>query len=95
MPVEMIIKQQSEASSQKSEPSAKASGLTHESEQQILTDSGFFWREREGVKVLVCRALEEGGFVNGFSTRLGGVSEFPENSLNLAGFDDDLAENIT
>lgn len=44
--------------------------------------------------MLVCRPLEELGFVNGFSTRSGGVSAFPENSLNLAGFDDDSAENI-
>lgn len=44
--------------------------------------------------MLVCRPLEEAGFVNGFSTRLGGVSDFPENSLNLAGFDEDSAANI-
>ena len=44
--------------------------------------------------MLVCRPLEDAGFANGFSTRLGGVSPFPENSLNLAGFDEDLAENI-
>lgn len=46
------------------------------------------------MEVLVCRPLEDAGFVNGFSTRKGGVSAFPENSLNLAGFDEDLAENI-
>ncbi len=46
------------------------------------------------MKVLVCRALEENGFVNGFSTRLGGVSPFPENDLNLAGFGEDSEENI-
>ena len=46
------------------------------------------------MKVLVCRPLEEAGFANGFSTRIGGVSAFPENSLNLAGFDEDLADNI-
>ncbi len=63
-------------------------------DEQILTDSGFHWRERDSVKVLVCRALEENGFTNGFSTRLGGVSPFPENDLNLAGFDEDSAENI-
>lgn len=40
------------------------------------------------------RALEENGFTNGFSTRPGGVSDFPENSLNLAGYDEDSAENI-
>ncbi len=64
------------------------------SEEKILTESGFYWREKNGVKVLVCRALEEKGFANGFSTRLGGVSKFPENDLNLAGFDEDSRENI-
>ena len=63
-------------------------------EESILTEQGFYWREREGVKVLVSAKLEENGFANGFSTRLGGVSAFPENSLNLAGFDEDSAENI-
>lgn len=38
--------------------------------------------------------LEEKGFANSFSTRLGGVSAFPENSLNLAGYDEDSEENI-
>lgn len=38
--------------------------------------------------------MEEKGFANGFSTRLGGVSPFPANDLNLAGFDEDSAENI-
>ena len=32
--------------------------------------------------------------MNGFSTRTGGVSPFPEGSLNLAGFDEDSPENI-
>lgn len=70
------------------------------SDEQILTDSGFYWRERGGVKVLICRRLEEGGFVNGFSTRLGGLSEIgpardhDQGELNLAGFDEDSAENI-
>ena len=63
-------------------------------EEQILTENGFYWREQDGVKVLVCRALEEKGFANGFSTRLGGVSPFPENDLNLSGFDIDAKENI-
>lgn len=44
--------------------------------------------------MLICRSLEENGFANGFSTRLGGVSPFPANDLNLAGFDEDSAENI-
>lgn len=62
--------------------------------EESLTEQGFYWREKDGVKVLVSQKLEEYGFVNGFSTRLGGVSPFPENSLNLAGFDEDSAENI-
>jgi YfiH family protein len=63
-------------------------------EEQILTEKGFGWREKDGVKVLVSTALQEKGFANGFSTRLGGVSAFPENDLNLAGFDEDSSENI-
>jgi hypothetical protein len=64
--------------------------LTDES----LAEKGFRWREKDGVRVLTCAALEREGFVNGFSTRMGGVSPFPEKDLNLAGFDDDLPENI-
>ncbi|HKP70956.1 MAG TPA: peptidoglycan editing factor PgeF [Pyrinomonadaceae bacterium] len=74
-----------------SKTAAQASAL---GDDEILTDAGFHWREREGVRVLVCSPLEEAGFTNGFSTRVGGVSPFPENDLNLAGFDDDLADNI-
>ena len=66
----------------------------HSTNDKILTDAGFYWREKDGVKVLICRSLEKAGFTNGFSTRLGGVSPFPENDLNLAGFNEDTAENI-
>ena len=64
---------------------------------ESLAEKGFVWREsreKNDVKVLVCLPLERAGFVNGFSTRIGGVSPFPENALSLAGFDDDTAENI-
>lgn len=44
--------------------------------------------------MLVCRALDDAGFANGFSTRLGGVSPMPRNDLNLAGFGEDSDENI-
>ncbi|MDQ2747880.1 MAG: peptidoglycan editing factor PgeF [Acidobacteriota bacterium] len=46
------------------------------------------------MKVLICRPLEEAGFVNGFSTRVGGVSDFPNNALNLSGLDIDSAANL-
>ena len=59
-----------------------------------LTEAGFYWRETNGVRALVCAPLEEDGFVNGFSTRAGGVSDMPANALSLAGFHDDAAENI-
>ena len=61
---------------------------------ETLSDLGFYWREKNGVKLLVCKELEESGFANGFSTRLGGVSPFPQNDLNLAGFDEDSDKNI-
>lgn len=60
----------------------------------IAARAGFYWREADGVRVLVCQALEDNGFVNGFSTRMGGVSPFPSADLNLAGFNEDSAENI-
>jgi len=59
-----------------------------------LTAAGFYWREIDGVRALICAPLEADGFVNGFSTRLGGVSAMPANALSLAGFNDDAAENI-
>jgi YfiH family protein len=69
--------------------------ISPENENQILAENGFFWRESNGTRVLVCRALEANGFANGFSTRVGGVSAFPENSLNLSGLDIDSAENLS
>ncbi len=61
---------------------------------QTLADKGFYWREKNDVKVLVCRPLEEKGFVNGSSTRLGGVSDFPKDALSLSGSDIDSAANV-
>ena len=72
----------------------RRNGSPDSPDDQILTDAGFHWRESGNVKVLVCNALERAGFTNGFSTRLGGVSPFPSNDLNLAGFDEDSAANI-
>ena len=59
-----------------------------------LQSAGFYWRERDGVRVLICEPLEQAGFTNAFSTRLGGVSPMPQESLNLAGFNEDTAANI-
>jgi YfiH family protein len=66
----------------------------NEPQAAALRESGFYWRERDGVRGLVCAPLETDGFVNAFSTRLGGVSPMPEDSLNLAGFNEDEAEHI-
>jgi YfiH family protein len=59
-----------------------------------LEQAGFYWRDRDGVRALICAPLEHVGFANGFSTRVGGASPMPENALNLAGFNEDTAENI-
>jgi YfiH family protein len=59
-----------------------------------LQAAGFYWRETDGVRALVCAVLEQDGFTNGFSSRSGGTSPMPENALNLAGFNEDSAENI-
>ncbi len=75
----------------------QSSVISHQSSVSVetLAENGFYWRETDGVKVLICRPLEEKGFINGFSTRLGGVSDFPQNALNLSGLDIDSAENVT
>ena len=65
--------------------------ITDDSE---LSRAGFYWRETGGVLALVSAPLEQDGFSNAFSTRLGGVSLMPQNALNLAGFNEDAAENI-
>jgi YfiH family protein len=59
-----------------------------------LQSAGFYWRESDDVQALVCAGLEAEGFINGFSTRMGGISPMPDGSLNLAGFHEDAAENI-
>lgn len=60
-----------------------------------LEQSGFTWRARtEHLRALICTVLEREGFTNAFSTRTGGVSPMPSDALNLAGSQDDAAENI-
>jgi polyphenol oxidase len=60
----------------------------------LLESAGFYWRAVDGVQALICKPLEQDGFVNAFSTRSGGVSPMPHDALNLAGFNEDTAENI-
>jgi YfiH family protein len=69
--------------------------ITPDTVETEVGRAGFRWRAgRAGLRALVCEPLEQDGFANAFSTRVGGVSPFPESSLNLAGFDEDSAENI-
>src|SRR5437879_5750601 len=63
-------------------------------ETESVENAGFYWREHDGVRALICEALEADGFTNAFSTRLGGISPMPAGALNLAGFNEDDAENI-
>lgn len=69
--------------------------ITPDTDETEVARAGFRWRVGAGeLRALVCEPLEREGFANAFSTRGGGVSPFPEASLNLAGFDQDSAENI-
>ncbi|MCA1557818.1 MAG: peptidoglycan editing factor PgeF [Acidobacteria bacterium] len=64
-------------------------------EETELQRAGFSWRAKgDAVRALYCQALERAGFTNGFSTRTGGTSPMPQDALNLAGFNEDAAENI-
>lgn len=56
--------------------------------------SGFSWHGRDNILVLSNDNLTAAGFANGFSTRLGGVSDFQRDALNLGGYSEDAAENI-
>jgi len=54
----------------------------------------FSFRHYDDLQLLVCDTIEEIGFKNGFSTRLGGVSPLPVNSLSLGNFSQDERENV-
>lgn len=69
--------------------------ITADTDTGEVERAGFRRQVGEGdLRALVCEPLEREGFANAFSTRGGGVSAYPEASLNLAGFDEDSAENI-
>ncbi|PYP83301.1 MAG: peptidoglycan editing factor PgeF [Blastocatellia bacterium AA13] len=46
------------------------------------------------ISYLICEPLESAGFINAFSTRTGGVSSLPSDSLNLSLFKGDTKENV-
>jgi YfiH family protein len=70
--------------------------------EEIATEHGFEFRRRavstdQGtatVAFLACEPLERAGFLNAFSTRLGGVSPLPSADLNLEHFKGDTKENV-
>src|SRR6201999_1997026 len=77
-------------------------GALEEEAFDETADNAFSLRHRdvetpEGVVRLagvVCEPLEEAGFINAFSTRLGGVSGLPKNALSLTNFKGDTPENV-
>jgi YfiH family protein len=54
----------------------------------------FELRDAGTTKLLICEPLERTGFMHAFSTRLGGVSSLPCDSLSLGNFKQDSADNI-
>jgi YfiH family protein len=54
----------------------------------------FSIRKHGELQVLVCDPIEDAGFKNGFSTRLGGVSPLPANALDLGNFRKDEREYV-
>lgn len=54
----------------------------------------FYFRERDGLKLLMCEPMEKIGFTAAFSTRLGGVSPLPANALSLGNFRQDERVNV-
>ncbi|MFP5264604.1 MAG: peptidoglycan editing factor PgeF [Blastocatellia bacterium] len=70
--------------------------------EEAITEDAFVMREREvetadgraHISYLVCEPLERAGFVNAFSTRRDGVSDFPSDALNLAYFKGDERERV-
>src|SRR5262249_14301658 len=54
----------------------------------------FYFCERDGLKLLICKTFEKLGFKNAFSTRLGGVSPLPANDLSLGNSSHDERANV-
>jgi len=56
--------------------------------------TNFTFRSHGGVQLVVCKPLEQLGFKNAFSTRLGGVSPLPADALSLGNFNQDERANV-
>ncbi len=56
--------------------------------------NNFAFRQIDNLQLLICEPIEEIGFKNAFSTRLGGVSPLPSGSLSLGNFSRDERENV-
>jgi polyphenol oxidase len=87
------------------EEQAKNNGRAGALEEEAFdetNENAFSLREREveanggraRLAYVVCEPLEEAGFTNAFSTRLGGVSHLPKEALNLTTFKGDTPENV-
>jgi len=77
-------------------------GFMRELAEEPNSETAFALRERyvetkdgkASIATVVCEPLEQAGFVNVFSTRVGGVSPLPANALNLAYFKGDDKDNV-
>src|SRR5262249_20320854 len=75
---------------------------TMKEQSEQVSASGFDLRQkriktREGtaqIKYFVCEPMERAGFINAFSTRIGGVSPLPVEALNLSTFKGDTYKNV-
>jgi hypothetical protein len=69
-------------------------------QESAPVEAAFIMRERDlaisggstRIATIVCEPLKQAGFVNAFSTRIGGVSPLPSNALSLAYFNGDAKE---
>ncbi|MEW6125567.1 MAG: peptidoglycan editing factor PgeF [Acidobacteriota bacterium] len=76
--------------------------LSNEESFSLSNEEAFSLRQRDietadgiaRIAYIVCEPMEEAGFLNAFSTRLGGVSSLPANALNLTNFKGDTPENV-
>lgn len=56
--------------------------------------TNFIFRQHGEIQLLVCEPLEQLGFKNAFSTRVGGVSPLPAGALSLGNFSHDERANV-